>query len=213
MASRATLRRQVTGYLGTVETDPEYRYADGTSKLDTYLDDAYHALVEDLRLASPELYVKAVALPAVGANSYPLAGPAPDLLGVVRLTATDSRGARFRPAPVEALNEPAGGLCYALVGLGSGAQIVTGAGAAADLPLYLVYDADPAWGAGDAAEPAGVDARFHDVLALAAAQLAFAVGGESRFPPEFAERLLDRRGQLIFWAGRRAPEPDRVRSY
>jgi hypothetical protein len=195
------LQESVYAHLGTTSSDRAFPSA----KVTRYLNDARNELVAEL----PGGYRQTSATWAADsatARTYTLTSQTPAVTGLVRvlqLRLRDSEGSRLREVRFDQRNEWSG-YAFAVTGADETAVVTTNQDVEAGIALYAEYETWPAELATSTDTPSEIPARFHDVLALMAAELAYASGGEGRFPGELREKLHDRRAQLWAHAGRRS---------
>lgn len=193
MATLSKIRAKVYGYLGTTSTDRAYPAA----AVNGYVNDALNELKAD---APSGLWYQRATWTADSATgrTYSLATQSPavtSLHRIVEIRTQSTTGPKLRELTFEQL--PAwDGLTFAVTGADEAATVTTGDAVAAGATLYVVFEAWPAELSADSDTPSWLAGRFHDVPALMAAEIAFALGGESRMPPTLATKLLDRRAQL-----------------
>lgn len=199
----AQLRAAVLSYLGTSSTDKAYPAA----TLTRWLNDA----LSELRAEMPAGYLQVRGTWDADGGSgrvYTLASqsvPVIALKTIVEARVNSTTGSRLREVPYEQLNEWTG-YAYAITGADEVAVLTTCDDVADGATLYVVYEEWPTELSGDADSPTWLPAKFHDVPALMATEIAFASGDEGRMPAAYANKLLDRRSQLISHTRRRSPD-------
>lgn len=208
---RTALRSLCWMLLGTKETDPFY----SVTRVDLALDISEHQIAEEIRRQAPDILkgVKTLAADSPSSSLYTFATQAPpvtDFSEVLELRLTDRNGTLFRHVSDEDLNKVSGGW-YSLVGSDAAPVIETDAGISAGTPLYLKYARKTAAWSGAGQSPESVPADYHDVVALRAVPMLFALGGESRLPPEIDRLAVDRSGALWHHISRRTPDPQLAR--
>lgn len=195
MASRATLRDKVVGYLGTKSSDPFYKKEDGTSRINDLIDDAYSGILADILQLNPEYLHKQTTLTASPADSrtYPLPD---DFAGWISVKIRDSRGTELiqvdRADLVNSRSQS-----FSLYGPDVDGVLETSEGVTAGVDLYFLYRYWPTAMTDDAHAPSAIPVAFHEVVALDAAEMAYAMGDEQRFPVSYAVRRDDRKAQLF----------------
>lgn len=207
MSSLLQLRAKVWDYLGTKSTDPAYLPATLTS----YLNDALNGIYADVLQLNPDSFSTTTTLTAVSASSHEYVFSAQataitTFAGVLECRVTDVDGVELREAPFSDRNKVSGNF-YSITGPDASPTLWTNAGVAAGTALFLNYRVWPGALALDSESPSWIPAAFHDVPALRAAKMAFAQGGESRFPTDLRELLEDREAQFTFHIGRRSRSP------
>lgn len=207
----SALNTRCRTYLGTAEDDPQYT--------DTILlavaGEAYESLCRDIQELNPGWFATTVSLTPASSTSrvYAFASQSPaitDFNGWLELRHTDADGYPFREVPYALLNE-GGAYSFALLGTDDTPTIQTSPDAEAGITLYLKYVQWPASLTSVSSTPSKISTRFHDVVALEMASIAFGFGGEQRMPPEVFARWQDRRGQLLQSVSRRGVQVAQVR--
>lgn len=204
----AAIRDAVWAHLGTTSSDRAFPAA----KLNRWINDARNELTPEL----PGGYRQTTATwtPDGGTGRvYTLTSqstPATALVRVLTLRLVDAEGSRLTEVRFDQREEWIG-LVYAITGADEAAVLHTSSEVESGVALYAEYETWPAELSADGDTPSDIPARFHDVLALMAAELAFSSGGEGRFPERLASKLLDRRAQLWAHAGRRSLDVSRQR--
>lgn len=208
--TRGELATRVRQFLGTAEDDPQFS---GTV-LNPILQDAYWAILEDIRLLNPGYLQTTVTLTADSATSrlYTFstqAAPITDFAGWLDVRWTDGDGVPLREVRYDELRN-ADADAFALSGQDETAVLTVSPLADAGQPLWLVYSPWPAAWTTDSNTPSLIPVRYHDVLALEALY-AFGLGGEQRLPPELYTRWTDRRSQLLESVAKRGVQPSTMR--
>lgn len=209
--NRSQLRQFLWDLLGTKPSDPFYP----TLRVDTMLNTAEGRLAEEARRQAPDMFRVTKTLAADGGvgRVYSLASQAPpitDFHEVLALRLTDANGQRLRQVPDGDLDMFSGGF-YSIIGTDAALIITTDSGVAAATPLYLKYSRKTSAWPNPSDSPESVPIDFHDVIALNAAEMLFALGGEASVPPEIASWALDRRSAFWTHIGRRSGDPQLVR--
>lgn len=209
--NRSTLRQFLWDLLGTKPTDPFYP----TLRIDTMLNTAEGRLAEEARKQAPDMFrvTKTLAADGGAGNVYTLATQTPGIVDfheVLSLRLANANGLRLRQVPDGEIEMFSGGF-YSLTGNDANTVITTDAGIASATPLYFKYSRKLAAWPNPADSPESIPADFHDVIALNAAEMLFALGGESGVPDEIARWALDRRGAFWNHIGRRSGDPQIVR--
>lgn len=199
----AELRTKVYGYLGTTTTDRAYPAATVTSLLNDALAELCDKLPKGYRQR------RGIWRPDSGVgHAYTLAvqtTAVASLRTIVTLRTDSYSGPKLRELAYEQL-QAWDGLTYAVTGSDEEAVITTGDGVTESIALYAVYEITPDALSADTASPSWLSARFHDIPCLMAAEMAFASGGEGRFPEEYSLKLLDRRADLQSAVRRRSAD-------
>lgn len=206
MADRSALRTKVFTYLGTRSTDPFYKNEDGSSRIDGLLQDAYNAIVSDILLTNPEYLQKVETLTSAD-HTYAL--PA-DFAGWIDVRLNTSTGTPLTQCDMEFLPSTFG-TEFAISGPDQDAVLTTSGGVEAGVDLYLLYRYWPLDWTQDTDSPDVVPSKFHDVVALDAAEVAFALGGEQVMPPKLVALKEDRRASLLLHVGRRGVQATTAR--
>lgn len=207
----STLCTRVRTYLGTAEDDPQY----SNTILLPIAGEAYDALLHDIHELNPGYLATSVTLAAASATShtYTFSAQSPaitDFAGWLDVRDTDSTGTRFREVRYDELNY-GGDTVFALTGMDDSPTLITSPDVDAGLALYLLYVQWPAAISVVGDSPAKIPTRYHDVVALEMASIAFGLGGEQRMPPELFARWQDRRGQLMQSVSRRGSDLSSMR--
>ena len=202
----AAIHTLCRSFLGTADDDPQYT--------DTILlpltGQAYDSLLRDIQELNPGWFATSVTLAAasVTSHTYAFASQSPaitDFNGWLDLRHTDAEGLRFREVPYSDLNN-GGAFNFALTGTDDAPTITTSPDTDPGIALYLKYVQWPTALSSTSSTPTKISSRFHDVVALELASIAFGLGGEQRMPPELYARWQDRRGQLLQSVSRRGPD-------
>jgi hypothetical protein len=204
----AEVRALMRVYLGTSEDDPAF----SDTALTTLAQNAVRALLADY----PEgvLVTTTTLRPsAADPHYYGLGQQEPQILDffvVDEVRLNDSTGAALREVPYPQRNAW-GAAGYSVLNFDALAAIVTTPATTAGAPLFLVYQ--PTIPPLVEGQPiAGVPVAFHDVVALDAARMAYAAGGEQRWPDTYELERQDRRAQLFAYLGRRSRDVSLRRS-
>ena len=202
MSSLATLRTNTLIYLGTTSTDKAYPSA----TLNMCLNNAVNALLADIDETSPA-WLEAIATLTSTTSGYTL--PA-DFSKWQEVRLDDKDGVSLTEVRSDELNATSG-YCFSLVGPDHAATLTTGGTVDAAHPLYLKYRAWPADLSADTDQPDFVPRKYHDLIALYAAEEAMGLGGENTLPVSLMRRKDDRHAQLIAHVARRGTEVMGVR--
>lgn len=199
----AEIRTAVRAYLGVQDTDKAFTNA----RLTRWINDA----LNELRLETPKSYFqqRATWVPdSSTSRTYTMTTQTPAvtaLQSIVELRLDSTTGAKLRELSFEQLGAWAG-LTFAITGADEAATITTGDDVPAGATLYAVFEAWHTELSADADTPTWLPARFHDVPALMATEVAFASGAEGRMPDTLARKLIDRRAELLTHQRRRSPD-------
>lgn len=181
--------------------------------LNPLVQEAVDSIVTDINIQNPGYHSATVTLTGA-AHSYVFATQSSPLTNFARwleVRWTDEDGLELHETRLEELRD-AGADHFAVTGIDAAATLVTSKDSAAGKNVWMRYTAWPAELSSDSDVPAGIPARFHDVIALEAAY-AFSFGGEQRTPAELRARWMDRRGQLMHHVGKRGVQASRTRIY
>lgn len=195
-------------YLGTASTDKALT----PTRRTRWINDALNELRADL--PPGYAYIAGTWAPDGGTGRvYSLANLSPaatSLLKVIEVRLESTTGPRLREVRYEQLQAWAG-FTFAVTGADEAAVLHTGLGVDESATLYVVTETWPAELADSTDEPSWLPARFHDIVALMAAEVAFASGDEGTMPIKLQEKLLDRRAQLQAHVTRRSADVAKVR--
>jgi len=210
MATRAQLATRVRQFLGTAEDDPQFE----DTILNPILQDAYWAILEDIKKLNPGYLQTVVTLVPDSATSrtYTFAMQVPpltDFAGWLDVQWSDQDGAALREVRYDELPF-ADADTFALSGQDETAVVTIPSAATPGTDLRLVYAAWPALWTTGTDSPDLIPVRYHDVVALEALY-AFGLGGEQRIPPELYTRWQDRRSQLLESVAQRGVQPSTMR--
>ena len=197
MASLAVLRANTLIYLGTTAADKAFPAA----TLNMCLNNAVNAILADIDETAPSWLELTITLTST-TQAYTL--PA-DFSKWQEVRLDDANGSSLTEVRSDELNAT-GGYAFALTGPDHAAILTTGSTISAGNPLYLKYRAWPADLAADADQPDMIPRKFHDVIALVAAEEATALGGEGVLSPSLIRRQVDRHAQLMMHVARRGTE-------
>lgn len=202
--NRGQLRSAVYAHLGTSSTDRGFP----PDRLNQWIQDVVNRTVDEL---PPGYRQQAATWTASGATSrqYVLASqatPVTALGTVLRVCLDTTDGLELRQVAFDQLRMWSG-LAYAVTGADESATLHTNLAVEAGAPLYVEFEIWPADLADDAASPSTIPARFHDLLALRVAKIAFASGDEGRFPVDLQDLLELRQAQFWTHTARRSPDP------
>lgn len=202
--TREAMRALVLDFLGTNANDKFYT----TTKLDRHINIAYSKLTQEIQLLSPSWSTKIVTLTADAPDgrTYSASLQVPQLTDfsrALRVRKTNDSGEILSEVSDETL-EDGSGACYSIIGEDEWMVLQTSKGVTAGIPLWMKYEFNPTFGALDSDTPEAIPASHHHVIALDAAQLLFALGGESTLPKELAEWRLDDKANLFLKVGRRS---------
>jgi len=202
VASLATLRTNTLIYLGTTSTDKAYPAA----TLNFCLNNAVNALLGDIDETNPA-WLQLVATLTSTTSDYTLPS---DFSKWQEVRLDDKDGVSLTEVRSDELNATSG-YCFSLVGPDHAATLTTGGTVDAAHPLYLKYRAWPADLSADADQPDSIPRKYHDVIALMAAEEAMGLGGENALPTVLVNRKVDRHAQLMAHVARRGTDVMSVR--
>lgn len=200
MASLATLRTNTLIYLGTTAADKAFPSA----TLNFLLNNAVNGLLADVDEANPSWLRVIATLAAQSPTSHLYTLPA-DFSKWLEVNLDDKDGAPLTEVKDDEL-DGTGGYVFSLVGPDHATTLTTGDTIATGNPLYLKYRAWSVDLSGDADQPDMIPRKFHDLIAMNAADEGFSLGGESSPTPEFQRRRADRHAQLMMHVARRGVE-------
>lgn len=203
MASLSDLETWLLIYLGTKSTDPAYPAA--TRQM--LINRAYLELVSDTHDLDPGYHSSNTTLQASDPTSHVYIDLPANFAKVVVLRVENENGVALTEVRREEIVAAGDFMpAYYLQSWDENAVITTSSGVSAGTPLWLEYSYWP----NELANPGDVPElpkAFHDVIALKAAEIAFALGGEQKMPPELKAHLDDRVGQFWFRVSRRSGDP------
>lgn len=208
MPTLATLRDMTYAYLGTTSSNQQLTIA----RVDRWLNDAYNALVEDL---PGSFLISTATLTADSSTSrtYTLtsqATPITDWRQFREVRLTNNEGVILLPVDYDQLRILQGDT-YSVRGNDHALIVETSPGQPAGSALWVVYSTWPAEMSATSDIPSAIPYRYHDLIALGAAELGFASGGEGRFPAEYAARKQDRYAQFLDHVTRRGTDAPNLR--
>lgn len=214
--SRAGVKTIIRNLLGTSADDPLYGdTSTGVSPLlDPIVQEVVNSLVGEIHEHNPWFLSKTVTLLAdsVATRTYIFSAqsaPVIDFSKWLEVRYTDADGSTLDECRLEELRDFGGGY-FAIHGPDEDLVLELSSSDAPSVPLFFRYANWPADLADDNAAIPGIPSRYHDVVAYEAL-FAFAIGGESRWPPELRERWTNRRAQLFAHIGKRGVQPSRTR--
>ncbi len=202
------IRAAALTYLGVSSTDKAFLPAN----VNRWINDARNEVVGEL----PPGYAVRTATwtpDSATARIYTLASqgtPVTALRRVLALCLETADGARLREVQYDQLREWPG-YTYAVTGADEVAVLTVGADVSLGQTLWAEYEVWPTELASDSDTPSEIPARYHDVLALMAAEVGFASGDEGKMPSSLVSRLQDRRAQLWAATGRRSADVMKMR--
>lgn len=202
MASLATLRTNTLIYLGTTSSDKAFPAA----TLDLLINNAVNSIFGDICEANPSWRVSTTTLVST-THVYPLPNDF-SKWQVVKLD--DADGAPLTEIRSDELSST-GGYVFAISGPDHAATITTGDTISAANPLYVQYRAWPADLADITDAPDNIPRKFHDLIALTAAEEGMGLGGEGALPVTLLQRKEDRHAQLMMHVSRRGVEVPQTR--
>lgn len=188
--------------MGVDADDPAYP----TDMLDQFVLDAVNEMDADM---PPDYTVLTATLaadtPTTG-RVYSLASqttPITNLKQIREMRLTDADGIELREVRYSERNM-LGSPAYSITGPGGAPVITTTPATAAANALFMVYT--PWVGTvSEAAQLTVIPDQFHDVVALKAAMMGFAAGGEADPPGWLVRRLQDREQQWLLHVSMRTP--------
>lgn len=201
------LRTTALAYLGTASDDPGYP----TTTLNLLVQQAYDQVMGEIVAASP-MYLNATANlvpddPTVGIYSLATQStPITNFRAWLEVRWESATGPLLRECRIEELTTY-GQYYFAVTGTDETAVFTLSTESSVANPLWLRYAYWPATLSVDTDSPVGVPSRYHDLIALRTAALAFALGGESSFPPVLAGIMQDRFAALMQDVSRRGVAP------
>lgn len=211
MASRGTLRTLLLQYLATSADDAAFN----PTVLNELLQQGYDSLVSDIHIQEPSYLSKTVMLTPFSATSheYRFASQSPAITDfahwvVVRLESDE--GLDLDWCRHDELRDQ-GSDFFTIIGPDDSAVLHTSPDTIVGEEIFLRYGYWPTAFAADGDTPAAIPTRYHEVVALEAAYIAFGLGGEQRISPELLSRWNDRRAQLMHHVSRRGIRPSRTR--
>jgi hypothetical protein len=205
VASLATLRGNTLVYLGTTSNDKAFPAA----TLNLLINNATNALLDDICEQNPAWAQGIVTQVAQSTTSHNYTLPA-DFSKWLEVRLDDADGAPLTEVRSDELNST-GGYVFSVVGPDHSATLTTGATIAAGNPLYLKYRAWPVDLSGDTDQPDMIPRKYHDLIALYAAEEGMALGGEGVLPVGLMRRKEDRHAQLMMHVSRRGTEVPQTR--
>lgn len=205
MASLATLRANTLVYLGTTSSDKAYPAA----TLNLLINNAVNALLDDIGEQNPAWLRSSATLAAQSSTSHLYTLPA-DFSSWLEVKLDDADGASLTEVRDDELNST-GGYVFSLIGSDHAATLTTGDTIAQGNPLFLKYKAWPVDLSGDTDQPDMIPRKYHDVIALYAAEEGMGLGGEGALPVSLIRRKEDRHAQLMMHVSRRGVEVPQTR--
>lgn len=207
MATLLELRNDLYYWLGTNASNAAFPAAQMTRLLNM----SAEALAEDLIRTYPDPFTHTAILTCdpTDRTSYPFGSQAAPITNVNVITAvrvTDSLGARLEEVP-HRQRASVSGYAYSLLGLESTLTLYINSAIGDGTPIYVEYVPNVTALAADSDVPSWLPARFHDVISLNAAPLAYGSGNEQQMSPLLLDRLNDRNGQLRWAMGQRSLDP------
>lgn len=192
----AELRTQIYAMLGTTSSDKAYP----PSVVNRWVNDVCNMLYGEL--PGDYLTTRATLEADGGAGRvYSLATQSTPITNWrqfrdVRTLADDgTQGAQLDERPYSDL-EAWQGATYAVYGVDAAVKLETSPSVAEAVDLTALYTYWPTELSDDSHEPSSLPARFHDLIVLEAARLAFAVGSELRWPEVYEDQRMVRYSQF-----------------
>lgn len=214
--TRGEVKTLIRNWLGTTADDAVYGdQAPGVSAvLDTAVQGAVDDLIDQIHLQSPQYLSKEIGLTPdmPSTNDYSLAlqdPPITDFAKWLELRITDENGSTFEECRRDEMLSAGSGY-FCITGPDDNPVIHTSPDTQSGLAIWLRYAYWPDDLADDSTVIPAIPRRFHDVVALEAL-FVYGVGGNSRIPPELAQRRLDRHGRLMAHVSKRGVQPNRTR--
>jgi hypothetical protein len=205
VASLSTLRGNTLVYLGTTSADKAFPPA----TLNLLINNAVNALLDDIGEMNPAWLRLAVTLAAQSSTSHLYTLPA-DFSGWLEVKLDNADGAPCTEVRDDELDST-GGYVFSIIGSDHAATLTTGSTISQGNPLYLKYKAWPVDLAADADQPDMIPRKYHDVIALYAAEEGMGLGGEGALPATLIRRKEDRHAQLMMHVARRGVEVAQTR--
>lgn len=207
------LRTTALVYLGTSSDDPAFPAA----TLNLLAQQAYDQFIADMLDSNPGYLSTTVTLQpdSSTALTYTFSAQSPPITDYhkwLEVRYTDQRGARLIEVRPEELDTTTAGT-FALTGPDDTPVLTLGLQSQTNTNLFFRYAYWPAALVTDTDVPVGVPTRYHDVIALRMAELGFALGGETVFPPNLSILLMNRQASLLATVGRRGVQASRTRGF
>lgn len=208
MPALSVLQDMVYAYLGTTSSNQLYTPA----RVTRWINDAYNALVDDMPGA---MVTKEATLAADSSTSrvYTLSSQTPvitDWRQFREVRLTDSEGALLRPLPYDQLRDWTGDR-YAVRDPDETVKLVLSSTLTAGSAVWVLYSYWPAELSAASDVPSTVPSRYHDLIALSAAEMAFPAGNEATFPAVYAAKKVDRYAQFLDHVTRRGTDAMPIR--
>jgi len=200
LASLATLRTNTLIYLGTTAGDKAFPPA----SLNLLLNNAVNALIDDISAQNPAWLRTIVTLQSQSPTTRLYTLPV-DFAGWLAVQLDDNNGALLTEVRDDDL-DATGGYVFSIIGADHAATLTTGTTVSVGSPLYLKYKAWPVDLAADGDQPDMIPRKYHDLIALTAAEEGMGLGGEGALPGTLIGRKLDRHAQLMMHVTRRGVE-------
>lgn len=205
MASLATLRTNTLIYLGTTSGDRAFPAA----TLNFLIQNAVNALIDDIEEANPSWMAVTSTLSATSSTSHDYTLPA-DFSGWLEVRLDDKDGAPLTEVRADELGAT-GGYVFSISGPDHAATLTTGDTISEGQTLYLKYRKWPDDLSADSDQPDDIPRKYHDLIALVAADEGMGLGGEGMLPAALLERKADRHAQLMTHVSRRGVEVPQTR--
>lgn len=205
------LRTTALAYLGTASDDPAYP----STTLNLLVQQAYDQVMGEIVAESP-MYLSTTTnlIPDVATvGVYTLATQTPAITNFrawLEVRWESEIGPLLRECRIEELTNY-GQYYFAVTGTDETAVFALSSQSSVANPLFLRYAYWPALLAVDTDSPVGVPSRYHDLIALRTAAMAFGLGGEGQFPPVLAAIMQDRMAALLHDVSRRGVAPAKSR--
>ncbi len=196
------IREAALDHLGTRASDPAYPSARLTRYANLWLNGLYADIHPDTFVASTLLVVDNGFK-----HQYSLARQSTPITAFRRaleVRTPDDTGVQLFEKRISELASMGAGCYYAITGPDEDGVLTTAPSARAGDPVFLRYAYWPAVLARDEDRPSSVPERFHWLIGLGTASIAFAQGGEGAMPADLGRMLFDGRAQLLAHVGRRS---------
>lgn len=209
----AELQTMAYVYLATSSDDPNFP----ATTMTLLANQAYDQVVADMLDANPGYLSTTVTLTpdSSTALTYTFSTQAPAITDYhkwLEIRYTSQTGAKLCEVRPEELDQSGPGT-FALTGPDDTPVLTLGFQSTPGMNLFLRYAYWPATLVLSTDVPVGVPTRYHDLLALRMAELAFAMGGEATFPPNLSVLAQDRYASLLATVGRRGVQASRTRGF
>jgi hypothetical protein len=193
----STLQTWTLVYLGTTATDKAFPSA----TLNILINNAVNALLDDINEQAPGWLEATDTLQALLLAGHGYRLPTNfSKWSEVRLR--DKDGAELREVRSDELNST-GEYVFCLTGPDENGVLTTSDTVPPSIPLYLKYRAWPSLLANPSDTPDMIPSKYHDLIAMTAAEEGMGLGGEGALPSTIIRRKEDRHAQLMMHVSRR----------